>query len=163
MGRSAMSILADLWLVLRQPFFLFFFWLLCWTSCVIKVLSGMVFPFKKGYRILSAHTEQLYSSLVGWLHFGSIRKHRELIYLDLEGKVLHPKTRFIYVFFHFAFIEQFYSLMTTLVQSTCWNVALKSFHQHLNFFEKVCYLKIIADFAPISFAVQSNVTSKDKI
>ena len=29
MGRSAMSILADLWLVLRQPFFLSFFWLLC--------------------------------------------------------------------------------------------------------------------------------------
>ena len=79
MGRSAMSILADLWLVLRQPFFPFFFWLLCWTSCVIKVLSGMVFPFKKGYRILSAPTEQLYSSLVVWLHFWNTWKHRHLI------------------------------------------------------------------------------------
>ena len=95
MGRSAMSILADLWLVLRQPFFLSFFWLLCWTSCVIKVLSGMVFPFKKGYRILSAHTEQLYSSLVVWLHFWTTRKHRQLIYLDLEGKIIHPTPCFI--------------------------------------------------------------------
>ena len=50
----------------------------------------------------------------------------------------------------------------SLVQSTYWIFidlfALKSFHQH--FFEKVCYLKIIA---ACGFVVQWNVTSKDKI
>ena len=45
----------------------------------------------------------------------------------------------------FPFIYHFYSIMTTLIKSTCLNPAdlfiLKSFHQHFEFFDKVCYLK----------------------
>ena len=67
--------------------------------------------------------------------------------------------------FNFPFIYQFYSIMATLVNSTCWNTAdlliFKSLHQH---FKKSVLVMCVtrkrnAAFASISFAVQWNVFS----
>ena len=75
----------------------------------------------------------------------------------LPHQVLYwPRSSRHLCLFDFPFIYQFYSLMTTLVKSTCWNPAdlfiFKSFHQRLIFFfDKVCYLKEKCSFCSYLF------------
>ena len=56
----------------------------------------------------------------------------------LEIRLKKSLNCFIYAFFYFPLIYQFYSIMTTLFRTTCWNPAdlfiLKSFHQHFKKF-----------------------------
>ena len=66
--------------------------------------------------------------------------------------------------FDFPLIYQFYSIMTTLVRTTCWNLAdliiWKSFQKNL--MRSVNHNRNAA-FAPISFEVQWNVILNDNI
>ena len=67
-----------------------------------------------------------------WTHFiiGRYGSAENILIVDYDSFHLY--------LFDFPFIYQFYSTMTTLVKSTCWNPAdlfiLKSFHQHLKLF-----------------------------